>query len=130
MKAKVFILALFSVFVLTSCSPSTHDDEHSSKAKILHNIDPDQPRVEQEITVVFEVPSTITMQQGRVEGVNMYMGYMPVQVEAVSATQWRAKLWLGACAEPRMQWRVSIPWQNDSADEQGVYQFDFYTETN
>ncbi|WP_417665230.1 hypothetical protein [Pseudidiomarina sp.] len=130
MKRMVFIFVLCSLVMLTACEQRAHKVEDSSNKKIFHKIDPDQPRVEQEILVVFEAPEAFRLGHGRVEGVNMYMGYMPVRVSRISATQWQAKFQLGACTEPSMLWRVSIPWQTAAGNEQGVYQFEFATETN
>ncbi|RWU12181.1 hypothetical protein EGC76_03065 [Pseudidiomarina gelatinasegens] len=130
MKTTVFIFVLCSLVMLTSCEQQAHKVEDSSNKKIFHKIDPDQPQVEQEILVTFEAPEAYQLQMGRVEGVNMYMGHMPVSVVQVSATTWQAKFQVGACTEPSMRWRVSIPWQAVDGSEQGVYQFEFNTETN
>ena len=130
MKRMVFIFVLCSLVMLTACEQRAHKVEDSSYKKIFHKIDPDQPRVEQEILVVFEAPEAFVLNHGRVEGVNMYMGYMPVLVSRVNATQWQAKFQLGACTEPSMRWRVSIPWQTVAGNEQGIYPFEFTTETN
>lgn len=130
MKLKVYIFMLYSLFMLTGCERQAHKVEDSSIKKIFHKLDPDQPKVEQEILVTFEAPEAINLQRGRVEGVNMYMGHMPVTVVQVSPTQWQAKFQLGACTEPSMRWRVSVPWQALNGNEQGIYQFEFTTEIN
>ncbi|WP_417658330.1 hypothetical protein [Pseudidiomarina sp.] len=130
MKHMVIIFVLCSLIMLTACEQRAHRVEDSSNKKIFHKIDPDQLQVEQEILVIFEAPEAFQLQQGRVEGVSMYMGYMPVQVSRINATQWQAKFQLGACTEPSMRWRVSVPWQRNDGNEQGVYRFEFTTETN
>lgn len=131
---KVFIGAALSVMVLTGCKPNTTvatpTTEHRSNTKIFHKIDPDQPRVEQEIHVVIQAPETITFAHGKIEGLNMYMGYMPVKVTHIDRGKWQTTLYLGACAEPTMHWQVSLPWQAANSTESGVYQFEFMTETN
>ncbi|RUO49870.1 hypothetical protein [Pseudidiomarina donghaiensis] len=134
MKLKVFICAALSVIVLIGCNPNSPSTtlvtKHSSNEKIFHKIDPDQPQVEQQISVLIQAPDDIQFTLGKVEGINMNMGYMPVNLVRESANEWRANLYLGACTEPRMQWRVSLPWFSSTAEQNGVYQFDFYTETN
>ncbi|WP_055437947.1 hypothetical protein [Pseudidiomarina woesei] len=134
MKLKVFICAALSAIVLIGCNPNspstTLETKHSSNDKIFHKIDPDQPRVEQQISVLIQAPANIEFSLGKVEGVNMNMGYMPVSIVRQGTNQWRADLYLGACTEPRMQWRVSLPWSSPTSAQNGVYQFDFYTETN
>lgn len=132
MKAKVFILAVLSSFMLIGCNPKTSQStvatKHSSNEKIFHTIDPDQPRVEEEIRVTIQAPETIELGRGRITGVNMAMGYMPVTMTASAAGQWHATLWLGACTEPLMRWRVSLPWRDASDGSSGVYEFEFVTE--
>ena len=134
MKAKVFILAVLSGAMLMACNPNTSQQtvatKHSSNEKIFHTIDPDQPRVEAEISVTIQAPDSFQLQQGRIEGVNMTMGYMPVAVVPVAAGRWRATLWLGACTEPSMRWRVSLPWRDLSTNTNGFYEFEFVTENN
>lgn len=133
MKLTVFIGAALSVFVLTGCHPNTSSEtlatKHSSNEKIFHKLDPDQPQVEQRITVLIQAPEDIDFALGKVEGVNMSMGYLPVPIERVSAQQWRATFTLGACTEPRMIWRVTLPWQRAATAESGRYTFEFVTET-
>ncbi|WP_143001055.1 hypothetical protein [Pseudidiomarina indica] len=130
MKPRVFIYALLSGILLTSCKPAPLPYENSSPGKIRHIFDPDQPKVEQPMTVIFTVAPDIELQRGVIEGVSMYMGTIPLVVEPVSETQWQAELWLGACSDPQMRWRATIPWVNPTAGTRGQYQFEFVTETN
>lgn len=134
MIVKVFIGVALSVIALTGCGPDTPSatlvTKHSSNEKIFHKIDPDQPRVEQQISVLIQAPEEYEFGLGKVQGVNMNMGYMPISLRRIHATEWQATLLIGACTEPRMQWRVAIPWRSTVTKEQGMYQFDFFTETN
>lgn len=116
--------------MLISCKPAPLVYENSSNEKIRHIFDPDQPRVEAPLTVIFTVAPEIELKRGIIAGVSMYMGTIPVAVEQVKATEWRAELWLGACSDPQMRWQMTIPWNDESTGTQGHYQFEFVTETN
>lgn len=67
---------------------------------------------------------TITAQaqpEAKVEGMNMFMGYIPLVFEPKGASVWQADLILGACAEPDMQWLMSLSQGSNS------YSIDFST---
>lgn len=82
------------------------------------------------MTVIFTVTPEVELQRGVIEGVSMYMGTIPLVVEPVSETQWQAEFWLGACSDPQMRWRATIPWVDQADGSRGQYQFEFVTETN
>src|SRR5690606_29181010 len=121
---------LLSVFVLSSCEQQPLIEQHRTNEKIFHKFDPDQPRVEEPILITFIAPKGIVLQQGKLEGVSMYMGVIPLTLEQLTETSWQAELWLGACSDPQMQWRGVVPWFDASTKERGYYQFEFMTETN
>src|SRR5690554_6351323 len=130
MNVKVFIFVLLSSTMLISCKPAPLVYENSSNEKIRHIFDPDQPRVEAPLTVIFTVAPEIELKRGIIAGVSMYMGTIPVVVEQVNATEWRAELWLGACSDPLMPWLLTIPWNDESTGTQGHYLLVFIIETN
>ncbi|OZB05066.1 MAG: hypothetical protein B7X54_06410 [Idiomarina sp. 34-48-12] len=130
MKVKVFIFALLSVFLLSSCEQQPLLEQHRTNKKIFHKFDPDQLRVEEPILITFIAPKGIVLQQGKLEGVSMYMGVIPLVVEQHTDTSWQVKVWLGACSDPQMRWRGVVPWINATTNKRGYYQFEFTTETN
>ncbi|QGT95194.1 hypothetical protein D3795_02925 [Pseudidiomarina andamanensis] len=130
MKVKVFIFALLSVFLLSSCEHQQPRQQHSSKAKIFHKIDPDQPLVEEPFVITFTTPAEVLLENGKIEGISMYMGSIPLILEQIAVGKWQAKLWLGACSDPQMQWQGTVPWRHRENSIRGVYVFQFKTETN
>lgn len=130
MKVKVFIFALLSVFLLSSCEQQQPPEQHRTNEKIFHKFDPDQPRVEEQFAIEFTVPEGLILEQGKLEGVSMYMGVIPLVVEQQTDTTWQVKVWLGACSDPQMRWQASVPWYNQATNVKGYYRFEFTTETN
>lgn len=130
MKVTVFIFALLSVFLLSSCEQQLPLEQHRTNEKIFHKFDPDQPRIEEPFLITFTVPKGIVLERGKLEGVSMYMGVIPLAVEQHADTSWQVKVWLGACSDPQMRWRGVVPWINATTKERGYYQFEFITETN
>ncbi|SFR40422.1 hypothetical protein SAMN04488070_0547 [Pseudidiomarina maritima] len=130
MKAKVFIFALLSVFLLSSCEQQQPLQQHRTKAEIFHKFDPDQPRVEEPFVITLTAPTDVQLENGKIEGISMYMGSIPLVIEQITASEWQAQVWLGACSDPQMQWQVTVPWYNTATSARGVYVFQFMTETN
>ncbi|KFZ31825.1 hypothetical protein IDSA_03835 [Pseudidiomarina salinarum] len=60
----------------------------------------------------------------------MNMGHMPVQWQQVSPGVWQAQIILGACTEPVMRWRVTIPLTGELGDLPPVYAFEFVTDAS
>ncbi|AWL11949.1 hypothetical protein HMF8227_01474 [Saliniradius amylolyticus] len=60
--------------------------------------------LEEELTLQFELPEGWQLNSAVIEGVNMYMGQIPVIFEGPN----RGITFLGACSEPRMQWRLAL----------------------
>lgn len=67
-----------------------------------------QPEVEESITVNFSLPLTKQVESIWIEGVNMYMGKIPVLVEQQENGVWSGWFMLGSCSEPTMRWKMLI----------------------
>ncbi|MDX1525096.1 MAG: hypothetical protein R3273_02520 [Pseudidiomarina maritima] len=126
MKIKVFIFVVCSMVFLFGCRDKVPQVQHSADTKIFHQIDPDQPMVEQPILIQLTLPEQVQPQLSKVTGVNMYMGAIPLVWQQQTQTRWQAELLLGACAEPLMQWRVTVPLLNGE-QQLSPYVFEFST---
>jgi hypothetical protein len=62
---------------------------------------------EDEFIIKFKAAKNIKIQQAKLEGINMYMGSIPLLFEYKNGT-WQSKAMVGACAEPIMQWRLTL----------------------
>ncbi|QJR79297.1 hypothetical protein CA267_018810 [Alteromonas pelagimontana] len=66
------------------------------------------PTIEEPITLNLITPQDAVIESIWIEGVNMYMGKIPVSVDSIDANQWSGWFMLGSCAEPLMRWRMVV----------------------
>ena len=64
--------------------------------------------IEEAIDIEFTTSPGIEIESAWVEGVNMFMGKVPLLLEAVEPDTQKGWFMLGACSEPKMQWRMTI----------------------
>ena len=64
--------------------------------------------IEESIDIVFETSPDVTIESAWVEGVNMFMGKVPLLVEARTPEVQEGWFMLGACSEPNMQWQMTL----------------------
>lgn len=79
-------------------------------------LSPNPVVVEQEIAVSLSFHPGWVLERAWVEGVNMYMGKSPLILPAGSqrTSPVQAILFLGACAQPNMHWRIIARWRPKS----------------
>ena len=74
-----------------------------------------QPEAEESITVNFSLPHSKQVESIWIEGVNMYMGKIPVLVEQKDSGDWSGWFMLGSCSEPSMRWKMLIHVRGEDA---------------
>ena len=67
-----------------------------------------KPVPEESITLSLTVPSGVEIESAWIEGVNMYMGKIPVLLDSDSDTKWSGWFMLGSCSEPVMRWQLRL----------------------
>ncbi|TCZ92975.1 hypothetical protein EYQ95_03015 [Lysobacter sp. N42] len=67
---------------------------------------------EQPIVIQIKSEQLVGVKNAYLEGINMYMGKVPVMFSQSSPDTLEAHLRLGACAEPQMQWELNIEFDN------------------
>ncbi|MEX1222599.1 MAG: hypothetical protein WEA82_10900 [Idiomarina sp.] len=90
-------------------------------------LDPQQPRVEQEFKLLLTLASNVTPQASELRGVDMYMGKIPVRWQRVAPGQWQASIVVGACSLAHMQWQLTVP-ISESGTVITLLQFQFFTQ--
>lgn len=114
-KRKLFVLLLLALTSI-SCSfdhaqqlPTTKLDLYQEKVFLWL---PQQPLpAETALPLRLILAEGVSPQLSFVTGESMAMGRIPVQWQRVpgEVNEWQATLYLGACTEPQMQWRMVIP---------------------
>ena len=66
------------------------------------------PEVEEPITLSLSLPPDETIESAWIEGINMYMGKIPVLLESDETGIWQGWFMLGSCSQPVMQWRMTL----------------------
>lgn len=66
------------------------------------------PEAEESITVNFSLPFSQQIESVWIEGVNMYMGKIPVLLDNDGEGKWSGWFMLGSCSEPVMKWQLRL----------------------
>lgn len=66
------------------------------------------PEAEESVTVKLLVPGDEVIESAWIEGVNMYMGKIPVLLEDNGKGEWSGWFMLGSCSEPIMKWQLRL----------------------
>lgn len=83
--------------------------------------------LEEQVTIDFQLPSGAELLKAHIEGINMYMGRIPVLLERLDAQTVRGQTFLGSCSEPSMKWRLILVLQVPSQAQPVTRQFQFST---
>jgi len=82
---------------------------------------PNQIVVEELLNVKFTLPQGLEIEQVVIEGVNMYMGKLPVHFESLSSESsilQIGELYLGSCHLSNMQWQMLISLRTVNSDRE------------
>ena len=63
---------------------------------------------EEQLDIAVTLPDNLTITSARIEGINMYMGVIPVVLKQQGKNEWAGWFMLGSCSEPQMQWQLLI----------------------
>ncbi len=66
------------------------------------------PIPEESITLSVRLPEGKAIESAWIEGVNMYMGKIPVMFDETDGGEWQGWFMLGSCSEPVMTWQLRI----------------------
>ena len=66
------------------------------------------PEAEESVTVKLLVPEGEEIESAWIEGVNMYMGKIPVLLDNDGQGEWSGWFMLGSCSEPVMKWQLRL----------------------
>ena len=66
------------------------------------------PEPEESVTVKLIIPEGKNIESAWIEGVNMYMGKIPVLLDSDGKGKWSGWFMLGSCSEPVMKWQLRL----------------------
>jgi len=66
------------------------------------------PKPETSVTIDLSLPQGSHIESAWIEGVNMYMGKVPVLLKQKADGQWSGWFMLGSCSEPKMNWQLRL----------------------
>ncbi|WP_288343796.1 hypothetical protein [uncultured Pseudoalteromonas sp.] len=134
MRTSLLPVFLFSVFLAACDSQSIEEGstttscENNSRCHYPNNdeiwlsnsdISPETP-----FTINLKVPSDAKNLSAKLEGVTMYMGFIPLQFKK-SGQLWAADTMVGACSESVMTWKMTVTYINaDDQPQTLFYYFD------
>lgn len=122
------VVFFFIVLVLLSaCHPQQTNEV--SELLLYDNtagqlsISPASVPVESLLRLDYRAVDTVVAMTGEIVGVSMYMGRIPLTFTAQeSLHHWQAELFLGACSDPKMEWRLVLTVQYEDGDEHMITQ--------
>lgn len=83
--------------------------------------------LEEELYVTFEYPNQLSLGNVWIEGINMYMGKVPVLIQQTERGWSEGITYLGSCSEPNMRWRMVVELFNNQSGQRQRYFFNFTT---
>ncbi|WP_411358446.1 hypothetical protein [Pseudidiomarina salilacus] len=128
-------MALLLTASSIACSPDSSQPLAEKKIdlyqqKVFLWMPQDPVPIEQSVTLRLQLPAEINPQLSVIEGINMYMGKIPLQWLQQDNGEWHAQLLIGACTEPKMEWLLTIPLEHGSADFPSTLTVSFFSEAN
>lgn len=89
-------------------------------------------QIEENISISVEHANQYVMQGGWLEGTNMYMGKTPLFIQnsetKIGTTVHQGNLFIGACSEPSMRWKLVIDLQNIETGQSHLLSIFFQTQ--
>lgn len=96
-------------------TPTSKISESQNHSSISISFSHEPARIEKMMQVKISYLSNKIVEEVWVEGINMYMGRIPVV--AVKADDiWLGEFFLGSCSEPKMQWQLVVKLRSEAGD--------------
>jgi hypothetical protein len=131
-----FILVLF--FLLTGCDFSSKTDAQILKHAIcapntMCNVPNgikiwlSSPKLSPEtpFSIFVDLPTHLKITQSKLEGITMYMGFIPQQFEKKKGV-WQSDTMVGICSEKNMLWKLEIILKNEITGAVETVNYFFY----
>ncbi|MDE3270708.1 hypothetical protein [Pseudoalteromonas sp. G4] len=123
-----FFLVIFSVLIICGCddlnsrpSAKLSGLQSSSLLKIIdESVIP-----ETEFSIVFTPDSEVEIIDAHIEGVDMYMGKIPLFFSRNKQMQYTASGMVGVCSKKEMVWRIYLHYRKNGSQEGKIATLNF-----
>ena len=136
----IYRLSLFTTvfFLLTACDFSKNTDEKflknatctanlpctfSNDVKVWlseKTLSPETP-----FTIFSDLPTNITIEDAKLKGITMYMGYIPQQFKKRNGL-WQSNTMVGICSEQNMLWNLELTVKDNTTSLIQTLNYSFY----
>ncbi|NMP79154.1 hypothetical protein HHE92_05010 [Pseudoalteromonas arctica] len=136
----IFRLSLFTAvfFLLTACDFSKNTDEKflenvtctanlpctfSNDVKVWlseKTLSPETP-----FTIFSDLPTNLTIEDAKLKGITMYMGYIPQQFKKHNGL-WQSNTMVGFCSEQNMLWNLELTVKDNTTSLIQTLNYSFY----
>ncbi|WP_165735396.1 hypothetical protein [Pseudoalteromonas sp. C8] len=136
----IYRLSLFTAvfFLLTACDFSKNTDEKflknatctanlpctfSNDVKVWlseKTLSPETP-----FTIFSDLPTNLTIEDAKLKGITMYMGYIPQQFKKHNGL-WQSNTMVGICSEQNMLWNLELTVKDNTTSLIQTLNYSFY----
>lgn len=104
---------------LTTSTSNISESQNHSSISVSFSYEP--ARIEEMMQVKISSLGDEIVEEVWVEGINMYMGRIPV-VAIKADNIWVGEFFLGSCSEPKMQWQLVVKLRSEAGDLTSIKQ--------
>ncbi|WP_028765107.1 hypothetical protein [Shewanella colwelliana] len=87
------------------------------------NITPANTPSEKPLSVSVNLPESAVLISARVEGRDMFMGIIPLNLSQTAKTEYKATLIYGSCSSNYMVWRMFVTYRNKGVEQTAMFDF-------
>ncbi len=126
-------IQLFCICILFACTPEPKNNLVKQGCSMnmpcnysggfLISLENEQVTAESPFIIRLSTPHNIKIEKAILEGVNMYMGSIPLFFKSEQKNTWHAEAMVGACSEPEMTWRLTVTYRAEGQTHTLMYFF-------
>lgn len=121
-------LVILAAIIISGCDdlnskPSTKLSEQQSSS--LLTIKDESVTPETEFSIVFTPDSEVEIIDAYIEGVDMYMGKIPLFFSRTKQNQYTASGMVGVCSKNEMVWRIYLHYRKNGSQEGKIATLNF-----
>lgn len=140
------IIGIAVIIGVNGCKPPIDDGEQQVKSKFTKdvslcdfyqgicrvnvdedaltlNISPANTPSEKPLSVSVNLPESAELISARVEGRDMFMGVIPLNLSQTAKTEYKASLMYGSCSSNYMVWRMFVTYRNQGVEQTAMFDF-------